>query len=58
VIPTFFAQQNMSSNQVEGKIIKQIGQWDNQTIVTWVYERVDVIYFPSQEEGQYDVDIF
>jgi hypothetical protein len=26
--------------------------------VTWVYERVDVIYFPSQEEGQYDVDIF
>jgi hypothetical protein len=26
--------------------------------VTWDYEGADVIYFPSLEEGQYDVDIF
>jgi hypothetical protein len=25
--------------------------------VTWVYEGTNVIYFPSQEKGQYDVDI-
>ncbi len=29
----------------------------NHTIVTWVFEGADVIYFPSQEEGQYCVDI-
>jgi hypothetical protein len=48
----------MSSNQVEGKITKLVGEWDDHTIVTWVYEGAYVIYFPSQEEGQYDVDIF
>jgi hypothetical protein len=38
VIPNFFAKQNMSSNQV-GEIIESISEWDNQTIMTWVYER-------------------
>jgi hypothetical protein len=57
VIPTFFAKQNMSSNQVEEEIIKHAANWDNHTIVTWVYEMADVIYFLGQEEGQYHVDI-
>jgi hypothetical protein len=58
VIPIFFTKQNMSSNQVKGKIIKQVGEWDDHTIMAWVYEGAYVIYFPGQEEGQYDVDIF
>jgi len=57
VIPIFFAKQNMSSNQVEEKIIEHDASWDNHTIVTWDYERADVIYFLGQEEGQYHVDI-
>ncbi len=47
----------MSNNQVEGEIIKQANEWDDHIILTQVYEGVDVIYFPSQEEGQYDVNI-
>jgi hypothetical protein len=59
VIPIFFAKLNMSSNQVEGEIIEQaqVHEWDDHTIVIWDYEGVDVIYFLSLEEGQYDVDI-
>jgi hypothetical protein len=34
----------MLSNQVEGEIIKLTSEWDEHTIVTWVYEGVDVIY--------------
>jgi hypothetical protein len=37
----------MSNNQVEGEIIKQASEWDNHTIVIWVYEGTYVIYFPS-----------
>jgi hypothetical protein len=48
----------MSRNQVEGEIIEQAHEWDNHTIVTWDYEGTNVICFPSQEEGAYDVDIF
>jgi hypothetical protein len=58
VIPIFFTKQKMSSNQVKGKIIKQVGEWDNHPIMAWVYEGAYVRYFPRQEEGQYDVDIF
>jgi hypothetical protein len=47
----------MSSCQVEGEIIEPISNWDNHTIMIWVYEGVDVIYFLGQE-GKYDVDIF
>ncbi len=47
----------MSNNQVEGKLIEQAPKWDDNTIMTWVYEGIDVIYFLGQEEGQYDVDI-
>ncbi len=47
----------MSINQVQEEIIKHAANWDNHTIVTWVYETVDVIYFLGQEEGQYHVDI-
>ncbi len=47
----------MLSNQVKGEKIEQVGEWDDHTIMAWVYERADVIYFPCQEEGQYDVDI-
>jgi hypothetical protein len=45
------------SNQVDGEIIEQARKWDDHTIMTWDYEGADVIYFPSQEEGKYDVDI-
>jgi hypothetical protein len=47
----------MLSNQVEGEIIEQVGEWNNHTIMTWVYEGVEVIYFLGHEKGQYDVDI-
>ncbi len=47
----------MLNNQVERKIIESIGKSDEHTIVTWVYERANVIYFLGQEEGRYDVDI-
>ncbi len=47
VIPIFLVKQKMSSNQVEGEIIELVGEWDNHTIVIWVYEGADVIYFPS-----------
>jgi hypothetical protein len=47
VIPIFFAKQNMLNNQVEGEIIEPIGKWDEHTIMTWVYEGANVIYFPS-----------
>jgi hypothetical protein len=47
----------MSSNQVEGEIIEHAHKWDDHIVVTWDYEGVDVTYFPSLEEGQYDVDI-
>jgi hypothetical protein len=43
----FFAKHNMSSNQVEGEIIKLIGKCDDHTIMIWVYEGANVIYFPS-----------
>jgi hypothetical protein len=46
----------MSSNQVEGEIIKQARKWDNHTIMIRDYEGVDIIYFLGQE-GKYDVDI-
>jgi hypothetical protein len=46
----------MSSNQVEGEIIKQACKWNNHTIVTRDYEGADIIYFLGQE-GKYDVDI-
>jgi hypothetical protein len=49
VIPNSFTKQNMSSYQVEGEIIELVGKWDNHTIVIWVYERENVIYFPSHE---------
>jgi hypothetical protein len=45
VIRNFSTKQNMSSNQVKGKIIKQASEWDDRIILTWVYEGVDVIYF-------------
>jgi hypothetical protein len=44
------------SNQVAKEIIEQPTNWDDHTIVTWVYEGADVIYFLGQE-GQYHVDI-
>jgi hypothetical protein len=47
VIPIFFTKRNMLSNQVEREIIEQTSEWDDHTIVTWVYEGADVIYFPS-----------
>jgi hypothetical protein len=47
----------MPSNQVEEEIVKQVVDWDNQTIMTWVYEGAYIIYFSSQEENQYYVDI-
>jgi hypothetical protein len=37
----------MLSNQVEGEIIELVGEWDDHTIMTWVYEGANVIYFPS-----------
>jgi hypothetical protein len=46
----------MLSIQIEGEIIKQVCEWDDHAIVTWDYEGADVIYFPSQEEGKYDVN--
>jgi len=48
----------MSSNQIEGKIIDQAYEWYYHTIMTWDYEGAHVIYFPVEEEGQYDVDFF
>jgi hypothetical protein len=48
----------VSSNQIEGKIIKQAHKWDDHTIVTWDYEGANVIHFLGQEEGQYNVDFF
>jgi len=47
----------MSSNQIEGKIIKHVREGDDHTIVTWDYEGANVIYFPTPKEGKYDVDI-
>jgi hypothetical protein len=47
VIPIFFTKRNMLNNQVEGEIIEQASEWDDHTIVTWVYEGANVIYFPS-----------
>jgi hypothetical protein len=38
--------------------IEQASEWDDHTIVIWLNEGTSVIYFPSYEEGQYDVDIF
>jgi hypothetical protein len=35
----------MLSNQVEGEIIESDGGWDEHTIVIWVYEGANVIYF-------------
>jgi hypothetical protein len=43
----FFTKRNMLSNQVEREIIEQTSEWDDHTIVTWVYEGADAIYFPS-----------
>ncbi len=47
----------MLNNQVEGKIIEQVHGWDDHAIMASDYEGIDVIYFLSQEEGDYDVDI-
>jgi len=45
VIPKKITKQNMSNNQLKRKILKQVGEWDDPTIMAWVYEGVDVIYF-------------
>jgi hypothetical protein len=37
----------MLRNQVEREIIEQASEWDDDTIMTWVYEGAYVIYFPS-----------
>jgi hypothetical protein len=42
-----------SSCRIDNQTCWQI----NHTIMTWVFEGEDVIYFPSLEKGQYDVDI-
>jgi hypothetical protein len=44
----------MLNNQVKGKIIEYVHEWHDHTIMAWDYEG---IYFLSQEEGGYDVDI-
>jgi hypothetical protein len=48
VIQIISAKQIMMSNHIEKEIIKQAHEWDDHTIVTWDYERANVIYFPSQ----------
>ncbi len=46
MIPKFFAKQIMMNYQVEKEIIEQVHEWDDHTIVTWDYEKANVIYFP------------
>ncbi len=48
VIPTFFTKQNMLNNLVEGEIIEQVSERDDDTIVSWVYEGANVRYFLDQ----------
>jgi hypothetical protein len=48
----------MSNNEVEGEIIEHACEWDDHAIVIWDYEWPNVIYFPSQEKGQYEADFF
>jgi hypothetical protein len=48
----------MLGNQIEGKIIKQACEWDDHIVMTWDSKGAYVIYFPSQEKGEYDVHIF
>jgi hypothetical protein len=51
-------QDEICQANIEGEIIKHVRKWDDRTIVTSDYEGANAIYFPTQEEGKYDVDIF
>lgn len=53
----FNCQTKYVEHQVEGEIIKHACEWNDHTIMTWHYESANVIYFLSQEEGKYDVNI-
>jgi len=66
VIIFFNAQATMSSTQNKGEKVEKANSnmvlddndiWDDYTIVTWDYERANVIYFLDEEEGKYHVDI-
>jgi hypothetical protein len=37
----------MLNSQVDGKIIEHTSEWDDHTIVSWVYDGTYVIYFPG-----------
>ncbi len=47
----------MSNNQVEGKIIELTGEWDNHTIMTWVYEK-GMSYISHAKKKAYMMWIF